>query len=162
MLDLSGGDGAENITQTVRIAIPAIGTQRTQVVRAEAGIALDRPAMTREKHRWRRRLRCCAAAMPSSHTDIAPASLPSSQSDTPDQTFDYEGFHFFLLDTRSERMQRKVGAGLANATLFKTGVGETMGDLETWLLKNGAKFIASRRGHDRRRAASQAGPALGT
>lgn len=100
--------------------------------------------------------------MPSSHTDIAPASLPSSQSDTPDQTFDYEGFHFFLLDTRSERMQRKVGAGLANATLFKTGVGETMGDLETWLLKNGAKFIASRRGHDRRRAASQAGPALGT
>lgn len=57
--------------------------------------------------------------MPSSHTDIAPASLPSSQSDTPDQTFDYEGFHFFLLDTRSERMQRKIGAGLANATLFK-------------------------------------------
>ncbi|WP_281435538.1 hypothetical protein [Ensifer sp. ENS01] len=43
--------------------------------------------------------------MPSSHTDIAPASLPSSQSDTPDQTFDYEGFYFFLLDTRSERMQ---------------------------------------------------------
>ncbi|NUS71127.1 MAG: alpha/beta fold hydrolase, partial [Ensifer adhaerens] len=59
------------------------------------------------------------------------------------KTFDYEGFHFFLLDTRSERMHRKIGAGLANATLFKTGVGETMSDLETWLGKNGPKFIAS-------------------
>jgi phosphodiesterase/alkaline phosphatase D-like protein len=59
------------------------------------------------------------------------------------KTFDYEGFHFFLLDTRSERTHRKIGAGLANATLFKTGVGETMSDLETWLLKNGPKFIAS-------------------
>ncbi|MGE6784271.1 alpha/beta fold hydrolase [Ensifer adhaerens] len=59
------------------------------------------------------------------------------------EEFDYEGLHFFLLDTRSQRSHRKIGAGLANATLFKAGNGETFSRLETWLGKVGPKFIAS-------------------
>lgn len=58
--------------------------------------------------------------------------------------FDFEGFRFFMLDTRGERLHRKIGAGLGNATLFKTGVGTTMDQLTTWLgTGNGPKFIAS-------------------
>ena len=32
------------------------------------------------------------------------------------ETFDFDGFHFFMLDTRTERMHRKVDGSLANAT----------------------------------------------
>ena len=32
------------------------------------------------------------------------------------ETFDFDGFHFFMLDTRTERTHRKVDGSLANAT----------------------------------------------
>ncbi|PST23850.1 hypothetical protein C7U60_10130, partial [Mesorhizobium plurifarium] len=59
------------------------------------------------------------------------------------ETFDFDGLHFFLLDTRTERTHRRVG-DLDRAFLFKTGPGATMERLAAWLrLPNGPKFIAS-------------------
>ena len=63
------------------------------------------------------------------------------------ETFDFDGFHFFLLDTRSERQHRKVDASLADAGLFATKPStplETMGRLKQWLLeKPEPKFVVS-------------------
>ncbi|MCK1642954.1 alpha/beta fold hydrolase [Bradyrhizobium sp. 157] len=63
------------------------------------------------------------------------------------ETFDFDGFHFFMLDTRTERMHRKVDGNLANATLFDTDqadLSKTMGRLQKWLLdKPAPKFVVS-------------------
>ena len=57
------------------------------------------------------------------------------------QTFDFDGFHFFLLDTRSKRKHRKADGSLAGAELFDL---VTMGKLKQWLLKSPApKFVIS-------------------
>jgi cholesterol oxidase len=66
------------------------------------------------------------------------------------ETFDFDGFHFFMLDTRSERKHRKVDSSLANATLFDTDPAspadpsKTLGRLQKWLLeKPKPKFVVS-------------------
>ena len=66
------------------------------------------------------------------------------------ETFDFDGFHFFMLDTRTERTHRKVDGSLANATLFDwnptnpADVSKTMGRLQKWLLeKPKPKFVLS-------------------
>ncbi len=46
------------------------------------------------------------------------------------ETFDFDGFHFFMLDTRTERMHRKVGPGLATAELVSPGA---MARFKKWL-----------------------------
>lgn len=59
------------------------------------------------------------------------------------ETFNFNGFRFFLLDTRTERRHRAVDASLRNASLFDAG---TMGKLKKWLKeapKGDPKFIAS-------------------
>jgi len=57
------------------------------------------------------------------------------------ETFDFDGFYFFMLDTRSEREHRKVDGSLANAKLFNS---TTMGKLKQWLLDSPApKFVVS-------------------
>jgi hypothetical protein len=56
-------------------------------------------------------------------------------------TFVYDGFGFFMLDTRTTRQRRKVDAGLATATLFDL---PTMTSLKNWLLATpGPKFVVS-------------------
>jgi cholesterol oxidase len=63
------------------------------------------------------------------------------------ETFDFDGFHFFMLDTRTERSHRSVGSGLANATLFNSDPRDatnTMSRLKKWLLDRPApKFVVS-------------------
>jgi cholesterol oxidase len=58
------------------------------------------------------------------------------------ETFDFDGFHFFLLDTRSKRSHRKVDGSLANAELVDP---DTMQRLKQWLLRESPvpKFIVS-------------------
>lgn len=54
------------------------------------------------------------------------------------RTFDFDGFDFFMLDTRTERSHRRVGS-LASAELFTSA---TMGKLKRWLLKkSGQDFV---------------------
>ncbi|GGC91063.1 alkaline phosphatase D family protein [Chelatococcus reniformis] len=56
------------------------------------------------------------------------------------ETFDFDGFPFFLLDTRTRRSHRRVGS-LADATLFDEA---TMDRLKCWLSSApGPKFIVS-------------------
>ena len=56
------------------------------------------------------------------------------------ETFVFDGFHFFMLDTRTERTHRKVGI-LETATLFGR---DRMDGLKQWLLDSpGPKFIAT-------------------
>jgi phosphodiesterase/alkaline phosphatase D-like protein len=61
------------------------------------------------------------------------------------ETFDFDGVHFFMLDTRTERMHRKVDGTLGNADLFASDPldpSKTMGRLKEWLLKTPApKFV---------------------
>ncbi|MDA9528431.1 hypothetical protein ACM42_08280 [Bradyrhizobium sp. CCBAU 25338] len=66
------------------------------------------------------------------------------------ETFDFDGFHFFMLDTRTKRMHRKVNGSLTNATLFDSDpanpadLSKTMGRLQKWLLeKPKPKFVLS-------------------
>jgi hypothetical protein len=63
------------------------------------------------------------------------------------ETFDFDGFNFFMLDTRTERMHRKVDASLTNANLFESDAADpskTMGRLKQWLLdKKTPKFVVS-------------------
>jgi cholesterol oxidase len=63
------------------------------------------------------------------------------------ETFDFDGFHFFMLDTRTERMHRKVDSSLASANLFNSDMldpSKTMGRLKKWLLEKPApKFVVS-------------------
>ena len=63
------------------------------------------------------------------------------------ETFDFDGFHFFMLDTRTERMHRKVDGSLASANLFDSDLldpSKTMGRLKKWLLEKPApKFVVS-------------------
>jgi cholesterol oxidase len=63
------------------------------------------------------------------------------------ETFDFDGFHFFMLDTRTERMHRKVDGSLASANLFNSDMSDpskTMGRLKKWLLEKPApKFVVS-------------------
>jgi cholesterol oxidase len=58
------------------------------------------------------------------------------------EEFDFDGFHFFLLDTRSRRTHRMVDGSLANAELVNCG---TMARLKQWLLRDSPapKFIVS-------------------
>lgn len=57
------------------------------------------------------------------------------------ETFDFDGFHFFLLDTRSKRKHRKADGSLANAELFDS---KTMGRLKQWLEDSPVpKFVVS-------------------
>ncbi|MEY9137102.1 cholesterol oxidase [Bradyrhizobium diazoefficiens] len=57
------------------------------------------------------------------------------------EEFDFDGFHFFLLDTRSKRSRRKAGSGLPRAELFDP---MTMGRLKQWLCHSPApKFVVS-------------------
>ncbi|ANN58232.1 hypothetical protein A9174_16750 [Mesorhizobium loti NZP2037] len=54
------------------------------------------------------------------------------------RTFKFDGFDFFMLDTRTERSHRRVGS-LASAELFAPG---TMRELKRWLLrKSGSHFV---------------------
>jgi len=56
-------------------------------------------------------------------------------------TFDFDGFHFFMLKTRTERSHRKVGPELAKADLITPA---TMTALKQWLLDTPApKFVLS-------------------
>ena len=66
------------------------------------------------------------------------------------ETFDFDGFHFFMLDTRTERTHRKVDGSLATATLFNWNpadpedTSETMGRLQKWLRETPKpKFVLS-------------------
>jgi hypothetical protein len=60
------------------------------------------------------------------------------------ETFVFDGFHFFMLDTRTERSHRRADADLANATLFDSTPGGTLDRLKNWLLnKPGPKFVVS-------------------
>jgi len=63
------------------------------------------------------------------------------------ETFDFDGFHFFMLDTRTERMHRKVDGSLASANLFDSDPldpSKTMGRLKKWLREKPApKFVVS-------------------
>lgn len=55
--------------------------------------------------------------------------------------FDFDGFHFFLLDTRTQRTHRKVGDGLKAAVMVSPA---TMERLKLWLLlAPGPKFVVS-------------------
>jgi hypothetical protein len=55
--------------------------------------------------------------------------------------FDFDGFHFFLLDTRTERTHRSVGRGPMSADLFSS---TTMQRLQRWLKEKPApKFVLS-------------------
>ncbi|RDL47058.1 Cholesterol oxidase [Ensifer sp. M14] len=55
--------------------------------------------------------------------------------------FDFDGFHFFMLDTRTQRTHRKVGDGLKAAAMFTPA---TMDSLKQWLLlAPGPKFVVS-------------------
>jgi hypothetical protein len=56
--------------------------------------------------------------------------------------FDFDGLHFFLLDTRSKRTHRKVDGSLANAELLDL---KTMQNLKNWLRRDSfiPKFIVS-------------------
>jgi len=57
------------------------------------------------------------------------------------ETFDFDGFHFFMLNTRTERMHRKVDGNLVHANLFAS---TTMDRLKNWLSTNdGPKFVMS-------------------
>jgi hypothetical protein len=59
--------------------------------------------------------------------------------------FKFDGFPFFMLDTRSERTLRQTG-NLATAKLFAHGVGSTLEKLEQWLTnvpQSGPKFIVT-------------------
>jgi len=62
------------------------------------------------------------------------------------ETFDFDGFHFFMLDTRTERTHRKVD-NLANAHLFASDPAQpnnTMSRLKNWLsAAPGPKFVVS-------------------
>jgi hypothetical protein len=56
-------------------------------------------------------------------------------------TFDFDGFHFFLLDTRTKRKHRKADGSLAGAELFNSN---TMRRLKDWLdPRPGPKFVVS-------------------
>jgi cholesterol oxidase len=56
------------------------------------------------------------------------------------ESFVFDGFHFFMLDTRTERTHRKVGI-LGSARLFKN---DRMNRLKEWLLTSpGPKFVAT-------------------
>ncbi len=55
------------------------------------------------------------------------------------ETFDFDGFDFFMLDTRTERTHRKVDGTLASAELFTS---TTMTKLKSWMLKKlGPNFV---------------------
>jgi pimeloyl-ACP methyl ester carboxylesterase len=62
------------------------------------------------------------------------------------ETFDFDGFHFFMLDTRTERTHRKIG-NLENAHLFASdpaNPNNTMSRLKNWLSNApGPKFVTS-------------------
>src|SRR5262249_38657254 len=60
------------------------------------------------------------------------------------ETFQFDGFSFFMLDTRTKRMHRKVGPTLSTANLFGMSLTDTMGRLKNWLLAEpGPKFVIS-------------------
>jgi hypothetical protein len=55
------------------------------------------------------------------------------------ETFEFDGFHFFMLDTRTERMHRKVAPSLKTAELVSPGA---MARLKEWLSQSpGPKFV---------------------
>lgn len=55
--------------------------------------------------------------------------------------FDFDGFHFFMLDTRTQRTHRKAGDGLKAAAMFAPAM---MDSLKQWLLlAPGPKFVVS-------------------
>jgi phosphodiesterase/alkaline phosphatase D-like protein len=55
------------------------------------------------------------------------------------ETFEFDGFHFFMLDTRTERMHRKVAPSLKTAELVSPGA---MARLKEWLRQSpGPKFV---------------------
>ncbi|OCP35236.1 alkaline phosphatase D family protein [Ensifer sp. LC163] len=57
------------------------------------------------------------------------------------EMFDFDGFHFFMLDTRTQRTYRKVGDGLKAAAMVAPA---TMESLKQWLLLAPApKFVVS-------------------
>lgn len=57
------------------------------------------------------------------------------------EMFDFDGFHFFMLDTRTQRTHRKVGDGLKSAAMIAPA---TMESLKQWLLLAPApKFVVS-------------------
>ncbi|MDP9631042.1 UNVERIFIED_ORG: choline dehydrogenase-like flavoprotein [Ensifer adhaerens] len=57
------------------------------------------------------------------------------------EMFDFDGFHFFMLDTRTQRTHRKVGDGLRTAAMIAPA---TMDSLKQWLLLAPApKFVVS-------------------
>ncbi|MBY3139022.1 alkaline phosphatase D family protein [Rhizobium laguerreae] len=61
------------------------------------------------------------------------------------QSFEFDGYPFFMLDTRTERSHRRADASLERAYLFQPGDDETMGKLKCWLKDSspGPKFIVT-------------------
>ncbi|MGO7956467.1 alkaline phosphatase D family protein [Rhizobium leguminosarum] len=61
------------------------------------------------------------------------------------QAFEFDGYPFFILDTRTERSHRRANASLERAYLFQPGDNETMGKLKCWLKDSrpGPKFIVT-------------------
>ncbi|MDX0605527.1 hypothetical protein GOD78_30880 [Sinorhizobium medicae] len=61
------------------------------------------------------------------------------------QAFEFDGYPFFMLDTRTERSHRRADASLERAYLFQSGDNETMGKLKRWLKDSrpGPKFIVT-------------------